>query len=292
MVGHIAKAIMLEPAMHQLEWLARDRLHNFETQLDAISRSEFSLPGTRKALECARLEVARLRTELDEVVQLADLDLIVSQAITINQKLFAFTNYLGILLRSTNLRNSFEAYYALNEFTQAFNIPNERLIISSEWDSAPFYIPTPPAALERFVFIGFPAFASRNALVLPLAAHEIGHAIWRLRELDAGLNKKADEQLRRLIDQDVPDFRRVFGIDGDLFYEEERDRLIGNCLKIISSQSQEVFCDIFGSTLFGLSYLYAFDFFLSPGFGSREPDYPSLVDRVRYIKMAASQIAV
>jgi hypothetical protein len=83
-----------------------------------------------------------------------------NHVIKINQKIFSLTNYLGILLRSTNLRNSFEAYFSFEEMALALMGDADRLILSSEWDSNPFYIPSPPAALSDFVIIGIPAFAS------------------------------------------------------------------------------------------------------------------------------------
>jgi hypothetical protein len=85
--------------------------------------------------------------------------------ILVNQKLYSLTNYLGVLLRSTNLRNAFEAYYAFEEMARKLIGEPDKLIISSEWDASPFYIPNPPAVLDSYVFIRMPAFASRNALL-------------------------------------------------------------------------------------------------------------------------------
>jgi len=165
---------------------------------------------------------------------------------------------------------------------------DNRLIISSEWDSTPFYIPHPPAVLEGYVFIGMPAFASRNALLLPLAAHELGHAIWRIRSLDGPLITTAELHLRKEIEADETAFIQNFGLEQNLFFASEKDRIVSDCLKIVGSQSEELFCDLFGAALFGRSFLYAFDFFLSPGFGTREFDYPSLADRVRFMKEVTS----
>src|SRR4029077_10849065 len=104
---------------------------------------------------------------------------LIQHTILVNQKIYSLTNYLGILLRSTNLRNAFEAYFAFEEMSRKLLGDDDKLIISSEWTSTRFYIPNPPAILEGYVFIGMPAFASRHALLLPLAAHELGHAVWR-----------------------------------------------------------------------------------------------------------------
>lgn len=270
--------------MQHLEWFARDRLHRFELQLERISRSEFLPDSTSNALKTIGSEIQRLRSVLDEVITFDDEAFLLRHAVLINQKLYNLTNYLGILLRSTNLRNSFEASFAFEEMSRKLIGEDDRLIISSEWDSTPFYIPNPPAVLEGYVFIGMPAFASRNALLLPLAAHELGHAIWRIRSIDGPLITTADIHLRSEIEKDEPAFIRDFGLEQNLFLSSEKDRVISDCLKLVGSQCEEIFCDIFGATLFGKSYLYAFDFFLSPGFGTREFDYPSLLDRIAFMK--------
>jgi hypothetical protein len=274
--------------MHHLEWLARDRLSRFESQLATISRSEYLPASTTKALSAVGQEIVRLRSILDEVITYSDQTYLLRHVVLINQKLYTLTNYLGILLRSTNLRNSFEAYFAFEEMSRKLIGEEDRLVISSEWDASPFYIPNPPAVLDGYVFIGMPAFASRNALLLPLAAHELGHAVWRIRSLDGPLITTADLHLRNEIDKDEPGFIRDFGLEQNLFFSSERDRIISDCLRIVGSQCEEIFCDLFGAALFGRSYLYAFDFFLSPGYGTREFDYPSLVDRIRFMKEVTS----
>ena len=272
--------------MQHFEWLVKDRLSRFKSQLANISRSEFLPASTSKALEAVGGEISRLETILDEVSAYREQIYLVQHATLVNQKIYALTNYLGVLLRSTNLRNAFEAHFAFEEMSRKFIGEDDKLIISSEWDSTPFYIPNPPAVLDGYVFIGMPAFASRNALLLPLAAHELGHAIWRIRSIDGPLITTADMFLREEIEKDESAFQKDFGLEQNLFFSTEKERIVSECLKLVASQSQEVFCDLFGAALFGQSYLYAFDFFLSPGFGTREYDYPSLSERVRVLKDA------
>lgn len=140
--------------MQHLEWLARDRLKRFEAQLATISRSEFLPASTANALAAVRSEIGRLTKILDEVITYPDSIYLIQHTILINQKIYSLTNYLGILLRSTNLRNAFEAYFAFEEMSRKLLGEDDKLIISSEWDSTPFYIPNPPAVLDGYVFIG------------------------------------------------------------------------------------------------------------------------------------------
>jgi hypothetical protein len=272
--------------MQHLEWLVKDRLNRFKNQLTNISRSEFLPVSTNNALKAVGSEILRLEEILREVSGYSEQIYLVQHATLVNQKIYSLTNYLGVLLRSTNLRNAFEAHFAFEEMSRKFIGEDDKLIISSEWDSTPFYIPSPPAVLDGYVFIGMPAFASRNALLLPLAAHELGHAIWRIRSIDGPLITTADMYLREEIEKDEPGFQKEFGLEQNLFFSTEKERIVSECLKLVASQAQEIFCDLFGSALFGKSYLYAFDFFLSPGFGTREYDYPSLSERVRVLKEA------
>ncbi len=48
-----------------------------------------------------------------------------------------------------------------------------------------------------------------------------------------------------------------------------------------------MFCDLLGASIFKESYVYAFDAFLTPGSGWRDPSYPSFSNRANYIIRAA-----
>lgn len=270
--------------MLHLEWLARDRLTKFRKQLKNVRASEFSSSSTNNAVAAIEKEITSLEESLNNLGGLTEKKFLRQHVVVINNKLFSLSNALGVLLRSTNLRNTFEAYFAFNQM--ASNIFGEEniLIISSEWDSVPFYIPTPPDALANFVMIGMPAFASRNSLLLPLAAHELGHAVWRLKKFDDDVSPEAERLFADQKSRDPEKFRKEFNLSNDLFIETYEDQIKSECVKLICSQCEEMFCDFFGALIFKESYIYAFDAFISPGFGHREPKYPSLSQRSKYIK--------
>jgi hypothetical protein len=77
------------------------------------------------------------------------------------------------------VRNSFEAYDPLRELAHKLLDYKPAIILSSEWEFSPFTYPAISDDLPDFVFIGLPACEAGNALVLPLAGHELGHSIWR-----------------------------------------------------------------------------------------------------------------
>ncbi len=270
--------------MLHIEWIARDRLHKFRDQLRKVASAEFLNKSTYAALRSIEDDIEKLDNNIDALSKLSSSKFLFQHVVTINQKLFSYSNALGVLLRSTNLRNAFEAYFSFNQMATNVIGQSDRLIISSEWDAIPFYIPSPPDALSSFVIIGIPAFVSRNSLLLPLAAHELGHAVWRIKQIDGPLSTTADLHFDDYVKTNSDKFRSEFNLNDNLFLQTDTEVIQSECLKLVSSQSEEIFCDFFGSLLFGESYLYAFDAFLSPGFGRREPRYPALSRRSAYLK--------
>lgn len=210
--------------MRHLEWIAHDRLDKFSRQITRIEEAEFSNDSTRAALDAIRNEIDTLDRELTRTSSLPQ-KFLNQHIVTINQKIFSYSTALGVLLRSTNLRNSFEAYFAFHQMAENITGSKNRLIISSEWDSVPFFIPSPPAALSGFVIIGIPAFASRNSLLLPLAAHELGHASWRLDHVDAFINELAEKEFDSSLEQNPERFQAEFNLTPDLFIQNEVEYL-------------------------------------------------------------------
>ncbi|MDR3557933.1 MAG: hypothetical protein P4L61_00180 [Candidatus Pacebacteria bacterium] len=269
--------------MQSLEWMAFDRIKHFERQLAKIKTSDFIRKSTESALKVIECAIDALRGDIEEASTLGDKSYLSQKSITVNQKLFSFTNYLGILLRSTNTRNCFEAYFSFSNIVEQLTGHKDVLIISSEWDASPFYIQQPPEVLKNFFFIGFPAFASRNALLLPLAAHEIGHAIWRLNEVEGQVYTTAEYFLNEYLMEN----KKISGSHKSLFDQIDDEEFLGRTLTLILSQTQEIFCDLFGAYLFKKSYSYAFEQYLAPGFGKRDVAYPSFERRIKYIREAA-----
>ncbi|WP_342362619.1 hypothetical protein [Terrarubrum flagellatum] len=55
----------------------------------------------------------------------------------INQKIFETISILGFLMRSSNLRNSFEVLYPLEQIARKIIASKVYVLISSEWDYIP-----------------------------------------------------------------------------------------------------------------------------------------------------------
>ena len=90
--------------------------------------------------------------------------------------------FLGLLLRSSNIRNAFELYFPIKILSSELIDQTAAVVLSSEWNFSPFTYPVALPELPEFIFIGIPASECQNPLILPLAGHELGHVVWRTLE--------------------------------------------------------------------------------------------------------------
>ncbi|MEH3102639.1 MAG: hypothetical protein PGN12_01875 [Sphingomonas phyllosphaerae] len=193
---------------------------------------------------------------------------------------------LGLILRSTNVRNPFELHYALAQMVRSAIGRHVRVLVSSEWTYTPFTWPMNFDLLPDFVIIGTPASESSNALVAPLAGHEIGHSAWRhFKEISTAVAKALNPTIDAALERQ-PDVRRK--LLEELKLDELGGRVITErCAVSTMKQVEEVFCDLFGLYLFGTAYLHAYDYLVAPGAAVATLDYPSDERRVRILCEAA-----
>ncbi len=203
---------------------------------------------------------------------------------------------VGFALRSTNIRNAFELYAPLLHIVRKALGVEANLVISSEWEYSPYTLIPPRIGGKHFVLIGLPASESENALVAPLAGHELGHNVWQEEELERVYTPRVKEGLERAIkEQYWNEFARHFPHVGS---KEQVSDLVGQqvwarpwrwCMR----QLQELFCDSVGILLFAESYLHAFAYLIAPAIGvERSPLYPSISDRVAYLMRNAERMGL
>lgn len=194
-------------------------------------------------------------------------------------------NLLGFILRSTNIRNSFELSRPLHRLAEKLLAGRAHsdavfLIISSEWSYSPFIFDSDyiDEFLPGFVLIGFPAPESSNPLLFPLAGHELGHALWP--EYEPSLHDKVTNTIDTLIDEKFRErVQRGFGLTMGKSREftTQRIRIVAEVEKWARKQSEELFCDFVALAIFGLPYLKAFTYLLAPQPSPlRDPGYPEL----------------
>jgi hypothetical protein len=268
---------------------ARRRIDAFIEQIDVLAASSFPHNDGKKALAAIRAHFVefRLSLELPEGVRP---DVVEQLCVTLLEDVANHTEILGIILRSTNVRNPFELHFVVKRLiTRALGM-ELNLLISSEWSYVPFTYPMNIDKLPDFIMIGTPAPEAGNPLLIPLAGHEIGHSAWRafgctltysdtvtdkvLKELES--NKKASRQLVQAAPLGALGLARV----------------ADQCATQVMHQIEEVFCDLFGLYLFGASFIAAFDYLLGPGGADRDLSYPSDRQRMEFIAEAARDLNI
>ncbi|MFO1485913.1 MAG: hypothetical protein U1F71_21305 [Verrucomicrobiaceae bacterium] len=255
----------------------------FEKELRRNLHIEFPYEDSRLAVEKLLKEAEQMKAYLQAFRSQQEPDPIV--CILVRDFIASTVPLLGFILRSTNVRNSFEMHAPFRRLAKAFldegGSRKIHLLLSSEWDYSPLnevgygellthgyqevvngMAHSDDAKRDRpvFVLIGQPAPESSNPFFLPLAAHELGHSIWREKRFD---------------DEFLADLKKAFPNETDEGQEMTED---DECRKWCSLQLQETFCDLIGVRVFGTSYLHAFRHFLA-GCVGRSEVYPSDYDR-------------
>lgn len=201
-----------------------------------------------------------------------------------------FIGFMGFMLRSTNLRNSFEIYHPISSLVSKIIDPDLRLIISSEWNYSPFTYPLPIEKLNDYMFVGLPASEAQNALIAPIAGHEIGHALWRRtsigREIQGGIRGLTVEIYRSRWGEVKSNFHvELDQIERDL----DAISVWQKSFTLASRQSEEIFCDLVALWIFGPSFAHAFRYLLAPDIGARPSGfYPTNFFRAQCLERAAA----
>ena len=235
----------------------------------------------------ARLEVLNSKTDSKIVNALCTAE---------SRDVFQLFPLLGFFVRSTDVRNAFELHGPFLRIVKNILGEDSKLVISSEWEYSPFtFIYPEEYKLTKTVMIGVPASESGSILSVPLAAHELGHNIWRHLDLKTRFGRKIEDAIKiQIRDNFWADFNRFANLEkpGDL------EDLIGRQTwtlpwKWSLRQCEEMFCDFVGIAIFRESFLHSFSYLLAPGFPqNRAETYPSEKDRARFQVQAATIMGV
>jgi hypothetical protein len=255
---------------------SKRKLVNIARTIDGLLDGDMPMQSGKSALAQLKANLSELEKELSAAYRLSDSESVVQAAQNTNLKMLRLLPVLGFILRSTNVRNAFEVLQPLQKLADAAIPTKPQLILSSEWDYVPFAYKQTFSELSGFVLIGLPASEAASALLLPLAGHEMGHAVWGLRKISAlaNIQIKCDE----LYVANDADYRRIFSYrEGDMVSEDEKLDSIARSVELAAFRAEEIFCDLFGYATFGMSYSLAFAYLLAPGSGrprtSQHPGY-------------------
>ncbi len=281
--------------------LSRQRLDAVLAEIDRLGAAEFPYLAARDALGSVRAHFVADQQMLDALDPAESDSQVVDLACeTILTHLQEYLPLLGLIRRSTNIRNAFELHAPLTRLAQTIVSPSVRLILSSEWEYSPFVFMEASCLLE-YIFVGIPAHESGNPFILPLAGHELGHAVWHQ---DANslwrisFERKIEDHITAQLEAQLPKFNELYPDQESVTPEQLRNdwevkQTWAPAFDWAKKQSEEYFCDFVGIRIFGQSYLRAFSYLLAPrSRGERPVFYPNFIRRVERQIMAAEQYGV
>lgn len=194
-----------------------DRLRSFTlAKLEAalrtvsdIETAEFPREDSRSALEAIRRALTDHCDSLNRLSPESNQLVVTAACRESLQAVESYLPLLGLILRSTNVRNAFEVHGPLLRLARWLVGVDTKLVVSSEWEFSPFeYNAIPP--LPDFVLIGLPASESSNGLLLPLSGHELGHAVWAKRGLRAVFTPDIRQAILDAIAMRWPEFSKAY----------------------------------------------------------------------------------
>lgn len=267
---------------------ARLRIRAFLEQISELETADFPHADGREALTIIK-EQFRIRERSLTRLPLTVADSTIDEVCT-NTGLFVsrYTEVLGFILRSTNVRNAFEVHFPLKRLIQRTIHKDAKLVMSSEWKFVPFTWPMSLPLLEDFVLVGGPAPESGNVLIIPLAGHEIGHSAWRSAKMGNAIKAELTAAIDEAINANPEARDRVLQDSARSGYDVSW--LQHQSLGIASKQLEEIFCDMFALYVFGPSFLFAYEYFLAPGSTGRGILYPSSKARVDFLLEGAKAL--
>lgn len=268
---------------------ARRRIDAFIEQIDVLAASSFPHEDGKKVLAAIRSHCRQIRTDLDLPSTTRD-DVIDQLCQRLLDDVAMYTELLGFILRSTNVRNPFELHFVVRKLvTQAVG-EDINLLISSEWNYNPFTYPMSVDQLADTILIGTPAPEANNPHLIPLAGHEVGHSAWRVYACAPRYTLLVTETVKAELETN-PSLSKALYAASPL-RALDKDRVINRCAGHVLQQLEEVFCDVFGLFLFGHGYLAAFDYLLGPGNFVRDLDYPSDGQRMAFLQASANILGI
>lgn len=255
------------------------KLTKFQRNVESLLDGDFPFEANKAALKALHQVFSVFEEQLDSAHDINDPTTLSSIARAINIGILKALPIIGFILRSTNVRNAFELLHPLQAIARAVLRGNPRLILSSEWDYLPFAYPQSFEYLPTFVLIGFPASEAASALLMPLAGHELGHAVWKNRGIGSSLQSTLQSNCRTHYSSKVSEFTDSIRNIEDAISESS---------VYAGFQAEELFSDMFAYAIFGSGYLRAFSYILAPGTGVSDAKYPTNQTRVNTIRRFAT----
>lgn len=263
---------------------SKQRVDAFLRQVTRLKESDFPHEGSRVALDRIESHFQGVKQTLELLTPENDARVVQQACSDTLRQIFAHHRLLGFILRSTNVRNSFEVYGPLLRIARRVLGPDSSLVLSSEWDYSP-HVYRSFDALPGTVLLGLPACESDNPLLVPLAGHELGHTAWQRHSLMSRFQAAIQSKVTADALSREAEYKQHFvGHVNDLFAKQN----LAPAYSYAARQAEETFCDFVGVRLFGEGYFHAFSYLLAPGLvASRTGSYPLRSVRVSNMEKAA-----
>jgi hypothetical protein len=270
--------------------LSAQRLDSALYLVAGLLDTEWAYSDAHDALKRIHDGLHEIRRDLSELDDDADADVVRHYGLQALRTVAELTSFVGFILRSSDTRNSFEIYSPIKEIGSALLGSDIKLIVGSEWNYNPFIYPLPTSVLSDFILVGLPASEAQNSLLLPVAGHELGHAIWRRTDIQRRMAPLITGKVIDEFSSRWADVKSLFPLDltpdrlaNDLIALE----IMGKSIQYALRQCEEVFCDLFGFWVFGDAFLSAFAYLLSPDTSRRVSEfYPANKTRAHHLAKA------
>lgn len=272
---------------------ARQKINQIKNEISRVRTSDFHHAGVKQMLDTIDGVFGDLLHDINHVSPSASSDVVNDYILSVNVSINHFHDVIGIILRSTNPRNSFEVYDPMLRLAKRLLGTDTTLVLSSEWGFVPFANPSVFAGLPNCVVVGLPVMEAANALVTPLAGHELGHAVWQAKKLSEETAEGRENALREVFLKRWEKFRHYTEVDSKDIMESRLKTYEWGLIPLAALEKvcQEVFCDMLGVRIFGMGYLYAFEYLAAPSLGKTDlQEYPTLDARARYLADAMERV--
>lgn len=262
--------------------LAVQRLQAALRLVENLAAGDWPYPDSADAILAIRNEFSNKLSTFAEIDDASD-DIVSSWCKDVRALVARYLSFVGVIVRSADLRNAFELYYPVRSMCTGLLGDDFKVVLGSEWTYIPFVYPLPTKSLEKFIFFGLPASEAENPLLTPIAGHELGHAIWRRTAAAAPVAQKVVSEIVERFSSKAEGQESLFpgepskvSISKDL----QSRALWAPAYEMALKQCEEIFCDLVGTWLFGSAFAHAFRYLMAPDFGARLSEYyPS--NRVR-----------
>jgi hypothetical protein len=263
--------------------------------LDDTVESDLPHLDAQEGIKALRETLLTAQAELSRFDETSAGLLVNSRCMAATAEISECLDVLEVINNSADIRNAFELHDPLLYLARQLLGRDARLILSYGGGYIPFTYPLTIPSLPRFVIVGLPASEANNALIMPVAGHELGHSIWRSLDYEGQFEQFLQDNIVALIkgkywsdySSHVPRqyLTDITGYVEKLFWSEAHEWA--------TSKLEEIFCDIVGVSIFGLSYLRAFTYLLAPRLSeTRSPSYPEITSRVDYMITAAKRLGI